>query len=393
MSGNKSSCVVCGSGDVSHLMDIAEVPVYCNVLMPSSEQALKAPRGEISLQFCNECGHVYNAAFDSSVMQYDVDYDNSLHFSDRFNEYAEALATRLVDSYELKNKDIVEIGCGKGDFLLAICNAGENRGYGFDRSYDPAKVKDGLPSSNVTFYQDFYDYNYSDLPVDFVCCRHVLEHIQEPTAFLKGLRSMLVGKNEPALYFEVPNALFTLESLGIWDLIYEHCSYFTERSLVRSFEAAGFDVLATGTSFGGQYLHIEARASEETSVRRFPVQQSMAELKSLASAFEQSYRSTVDTWSAKLASLTDGRSVVWGGGSKGVTFLNVLRSVAGIECLVDVNPNKQGRFVPVTGQEVVSPARLSQYRPTNVIVMNEIYLEEINDAVKSMGLHAVVEAV
>jgi SAM-dependent methyltransferase len=374
-------------------MDIADVPVYCNVLFRSSDEALKAPRGDISLQFCNACGHVYNAAFDSSAMQYDVDYDNSLHFSDRFQAYAQALAKRLVDSYQLKNKDIVEIGCGKGDFLLAICDLGQNRGYGFDRSFDPAKIRDGVSAGNVTFYQDFYDHDYSDLPVDFVCCRHVLEHIQEPTAFLKGLRSLLVGKNETTLYFEVPNALFTLESLGIWDLIYEHCSYFTERSLVRSFEEAGFDVLATGTPFGDQYLYIEARASEETSVRPFPVQQSMAELKALAAAFEQSYRSTVDAWTAKLASLPNGRSVVWGGGSKGVTFLNVLRSVAGIECLVDVNPNKQGRFVPVTGQEVVSPARLSQHRPTNVIVMNEIYLDEINQAVKSMGLDAVVEAV
>ena len=57
----------------------------------------------------------------------------------------------------------------------------------------------------------------------------------------------------------MPNAAYTLEGEGLWDLIYEHCSYFTERSLVTLFERCGLEVLATRDLYSGQYLGIEAR--------------------------------------------------------------------------------------------------------------------------------------
>ena len=71
------------------------------------------------------------------------------------------------------------------------------------------------------------------------------------------------------------------------------------------------------------------------------------------------------------------KTVVWGAGSKGVTFLNVLKVESGIESVVDVNPHKHGHYVPGTGQNIVPPEFLQKYHPDKIIVMNPVYFDEI----------------
>jgi len=112
---------VCPESEAILLLDMPGVPVHCNVLWPTREAALAAPRGDIRLTYLPACGHTYNAAFDPALMEYTQEYENSLHFSPRFQEYATDLANGLVAKYDLRGKDIVEIGAGKGDFLIMLC--------------------------------------------------------------------------------------------------------------------------------------------------------------------------------------------------------------------------------------------------------------------------------
>jgi C-methyltransferase C-terminal domain len=53
---------------------------------------------------------------------------------------------------------------------------------------------------------------------------------------------------------------------------------------------------------------------------------------------------------------------------------------------VDINPHKHGRFMPGTGQEIVAPEFLVGYGPTDVLVMNPIYTEEIRQNLARLGL-------
>jgi hypothetical protein len=78
--------------------------------------------------------------------------------------------------------------------------------------------------------------------------------------------------------------------------------------------------------------------------------------------------------------------VLWGAGSKGVSFVNVLAATEEIGYLVDLNPHKDGRFVPGTGHQVRAPAFLADYRPDAVIVMNPLYTDEIGRDLGAMGL-------
>ncbi len=387
------SCPICGSGAVYHFMDIQQAPVYCNVLWDTREAAIAAPRGDIALGYCPACGHVYNYAFDSSLMDYSQEYENSLHFSERFQQYANDLATRLIERYDLRGRNIIEIGCGKGDFLRQICRLGSNRGIGFDKSFVPDPVRDAL-DPNVRFVVDFFGAAYAHEPADLIVCRHVLEHIERPRAFIEDLLRV-IGDRQPVVYFEVPNALWTLRDLGIWDIIYEHCSYFSPASLVHLFETAGFETLDVREEFGGQFLAIEARpASDGVSLSaqaRLDFDRMMRDV----TAFGDNYRAKVAHWRARLGDLASQRrrAVVWGAGSKGVTFLNVFRDQGAIEYVVDINPRKQGKYVAGSGQRVVEPAFLRSYEPDVVIVMNAIYIDEIRRMLAALGVAAAVESV
>src|SRR3546814_20094622 len=64
-------------------------------------------------------------------------------------------------------------------------------------------------------------------------------------------------------FFEVPNALFVFDRLSVWDIIYEHVSYFTPASLSRAFAFAGYAVRHLEEAFGGTILWIEAVPAAE----------------------------------------------------------------------------------------------------------------------------------
>ncbi len=377
------------------------MPVYCNVLFASRDDALTAPTGDMDLVFCRECSHLFNAAFDSTRLEYGSDYENSLHHSPRFQAYAQALAERLVADYDLRGKSIVEIACGQGDFLSLMCELGGNRGIGFDPSYTPGRGLASQSGADLSFVKAYYTEAYADVRADLVCCRHALEHIAQPLPFLRAIRQAL-GTQSATVYFEVPNVAYNLVDLGVWDLIYEHCGYFTASSLAGAFRLSGFRVTRLASEFGGQYLGIDAVPVAEAGGSNGPVAQHLdlwpdmgsapAYLFRLVAQFSQAYSAKVERWRRTLGDLRSGgqRAVLWGAGSKGVTFVNTLGAGPEIACLVDLNPHKHGRFVPGTGHEVRAPESLARQPPDAVIVMNPLYADEIGASLRAMGIHAAV---
>lgn len=381
-------CTACGSRDIRTFVTIAQVPIHCNVLWPTREEAIGAPRGDIALTFCGTCGHVFNHSFDPALMEYTQAYENSLHFSPRFQQYADALAHRLVDRYGIRGKDVIDVGCGKGDFLAMVCEHGDNRGFGFDPSFVPEHISPER-AARMTIVQDFYSSRYAGTRADLITCRHVLEHIQFPRGFVENVRQTVGSRMETIVFFEVPNAMYTLKDLGIWDLIYEHCSYFTAPSLREVFRSCGFAVKELHELYEGQFLGIDTVASAGVGAGLDPA--TPVEVQAIGGyvqAFADDYAAKVAHWNHRIEEWNrlGKRVAVWGGGSKGVTFLNVLRPGDTVSCMVDINPRKQGMFVSGTGHRVVCPESLVDIKPDVVVVMNPVYGEEIFRQLEAAGL-------
>jgi SAM-dependent methyltransferase len=371
-------CIVCGSQKNIPVIKISEMPIFCNVLLSSKTEAINALKGDLDTCFCENCGHIYNKAFNPGILKYTEDYENTLHYSRKFQTFAEELAYMLISKYAINRKNIIDIGCGKGDFLNLICTLGNNNGVGFDPNYQKERSKN---TTNVRFVKEVFSIKYADLPADLVCCRHVLEHIENPVAFLSEIVD-LVREHNPVFYFEVPNALYTVKDLGIWDLIYEHVSYFTKDSLESLFKSCRLEVLNINEGFGGQYLMIEGKIGKS----RITIDtESINTTKKFVDKFYDEYNKKKNHWERFVNNNKEKKIVMWGAGSKGVAFLNVINSKE-IEYIVDINSHKQGRFVPGIGTQVVSPEFLEDYRPDIVILMNALYEREVKEKLDSLGL-------
>ncbi len=134
---------------------------------------------------------------------------------------------------------------------------------------------------------------------------------------------------------------------------------------------------------------LDARVVAEQGGRP-DVASAVKEVKALVASFGDHYAAKVAKWSEKLAALHGAgkRTAIWGVGSKGVTFLNVLPEGKNVSAAVDINDQKLGRYVPGTGQQIVEPEALVELGVDFLVVMNPLYEGEIREAVKSLGIDA-----
>lgn len=383
------SCPACDSPGLASFHEQRGVPVHATVVLDSREEALGYPTGDIELGWCRSCGFISNTRFDDRLLDYAGRHEESQAASPRFQAFASELARRWIDRYRLAGKTVLEIGCGKGYFLEIMVAEGVGRGIGIDPGCGMGRGESAA-ARRIEWIQDYYSPEHAACSPDAIVCRHTLEHIHDVAGFLDTVRRSVGDRRDVVILFEVPDALCVLRAGAFWDVYYEHCGYFTSGSLARALRAAGFDILDLDLVYSGQYLVIEARPRPEGACAAAPLPQEEppAVVEAAIAGFESAFQDRVTSWKGRLrqARAEGRRGVIWGGGSKGMGYLTVLGPEAGIEVVVDINPHLQGRYMPGTGQRVVAPEFLKEYRPDFVIVMNGVYLEEIRGMLQRLGL-------
>jgi SAM-dependent methyltransferase len=362
-------------------------PVNSVVLCATRESALNIERGDITLVFCSYCGFIFNSSYNPALCRYDRDYEERQSCSPTFSSFSRELAERIMARCQLNGGTVIEIGCGKGDFLFQICQLSGCRGIGYDPSYVPERAM-AQGSEDVVIHARKYPFDPGDDLPDCIVCKMTLEHLPDALDFLRCLRKSLPGEKETALFFLVPNMETIMAEARFWDIYYEHCSYFSAISLANLFKSAGFFVDAVETLYGEQYLFLQAgtrAGTAATASRRFD------------SGWQKRLERFEDTVKRRrgrcLKTLRDryrdgGKIALWGGGSKGVSFLCHLEDISMIDCVVDINPYKQGRFLPGTAHPVISPESLPNRRPDLVLAMNSIYIREIREIMAEVGVRA-----
>ena len=261
------TCPNCLKGDMSVFYQVPRVPVHSVLLMPTREVAVNFPKGDIALGHCSHCGFIANTVFDPTVHNYSAQYEETQGFSGTFQAFHHRLAEEMIAKYDLHGKKMIEIGCGKGEFLSLLCEIGNNSGVGFD----PAFVSERNPSAGdtkVEFVADFYGEKYAHVQGDFVCCKMTLEHIPDTANFVRTVRRSVGDRYDTVVFFQVPDMSRVLRDLAFWDIYYEHCSYFSAESLSLLFREQGFDVLDVWTDYDDQYLMITAKPSRAPAAFR-----------------------------------------------------------------------------------------------------------------------------
>lgn len=377
-----NNCPVCESSKIDAFMNQNNVPVNQNLPSIDRNNAMNISRGKLSLAVCDNCGFIFNQTFDFSKLTYDENYDNTQDLSTLFDQHLSELIDELINQKKITNSCIVEIGCGKGSFLhrLVANEQWNNIGYGFDPTYvGPESLFDG----KLKFIKKYYDSSFSDIPADVIICRHVIEHIPDPLHFLNTVKQALINSPNANLFFETPNVEWILTNNVIWDFFYEHCSYFSISSLSTVFQKAGFNIEAVKTVFNGQYVWLHATPNIQSIT-----QNDSTHIPILAKRFAKLQKELTNHWMNKIHELVGtGKVALWGAGAKGVTFANMIDpNCKLIDSIIDINPNKQGKFIPGSGHPIIDPMAIISRNIKTVIIMNPNYYKENSELLKKANI-------
>jgi SAM-dependent methyltransferase len=334
------------SSKLNVLYKVQDLPLIQNIVYQSSEIAKNCAKGDILLAQDMHSGIVSNISFDSNKMIYDENYDNNQALSEEFQKHLVFSQSIILKYFNVKSK-IVEIGCGNGIFIDMLSKKGFCL-QGFDPAYK---------GNNKKIHKEYYDFK-SNKKYDGIIMRHVLEHIANPTAFLNNVAESMNYKG--IIYIEVPCFDYIYNKNNWFDVFYEHVNYFTISDFEKIFE----NIIECGHCFGGQYIYVVADISK---IRMPPYERVNKIPKKKEFGFQIDKQMQVD-------------DIIWGGASKGVIY-SLLRARYGVpvRAVIDINKNKQGRYLPGTGLMVRCPSDiLPSLKPdTRIMLMNPNYADEI----------------
>jgi SAM-dependent methyltransferase len=378
----KKTCPVCSGKRLKPMVTRAAVPVHQNRVFHDAVAARHSARGDLTMALCLDCGFVFNRTFDAGLLEYENEYDNAQEFSPLFSAFLQAQVRRVISACGTRRGRVVEIGCGKGAFIKALVAEPEgfHDGLGLDTSY---RGPDTALEGRVRFSRRFFG-GGEVLDADAVVCRHVIEHIDEPVKLLQSIREGLRDSRHARVFFETPSIEWILENEVVWDFFYEHCSLFSEASLATAFQASGFRVDRVSRVFAGQYLWIEASLAEKGARTTF----SAPSLAPLAGRFRQKERELVAEWRERIGRLSrEGPVALWGAGAKGITLANLADPEATVlDCLIDINPRKNGGYVAGTGHPIISPGLIPSRHIRHAILLNPNYRDEVLQFLAAEGI-------
>lgn len=378
-------CPNCFESTLDIFYEVLNVPMHNVSLMRTQQEAFAVPCGDIKLGFCDHCGFISNTAFEPERMAYDIDYEESQGSSKTFQQFHRKLAETIVDEYHLAGKVALEIGCGKGEFLNLLIEAGCDHAIGFDPAFTPGRINNEL-AQQITIIAENFSLEKVSTEVDFICCKMTLEHISDTHSFVKEIRQLGQSNHNTPVFFMVPNMLPILSQGHFWDIYYEHCSYFTPASLATVFEQNNFKVVDVKSAYDDQYIGIYAEFSDEQitpNTRLEPSRELVQKFRSKVQEQQQNWLNFANKSRSK-----DQTIALWGGGSKAVAFISTMNAIEDISAVIDINPRKQGYYLPASGHKVIAPEQALELSISTIVVMNAIYLNEIAEQCKKLGIEA-----
>ena len=330
------ACRLCGAKRLSQCLVLENAPRNIQRLL--SPDQIAADRAiTLRVYQCAECSFVQLA--ETLEADYYDDYLMAVSHSPQMQSYQRAQASDFVARFGLKGKRVIEVGCGDGNFLQYLQQAGASV-----CGIEPSRRFQEIARARGFHVIEGYVARGSTVPgapYDAFVTRQVLEHIPDPNDFLQGIRQILAPTGVGLV--EVPSLEQALEQGRFYDFFPDHLNYFSVHTLRHALERNGLEVLDLARGMEGEY--------SVALVRKIPADDFVG-LQSALDLVTRDLRDFVATYRAQ-----GKRVAVWGSGGKGVTALAVAR-LRDVAYVVDSDPNKQGRLTPVSHLPIVAPDKL-----------------------------------
>jgi SAM-dependent methyltransferase len=373
------SCRFCGAPLQAVFADLGMSPLANSYLPPERVNAME-PFYPLRALVCDRCFLVQLEEFETPEEIFS-DYAYFSSYSSSWLEHSRRYAEQMVQRLALDERSqVVEIASNDG-YLLQYFREREIAVLGIEPAANVAEVavEKGVPTVVEFFGEDVARRLAEGSAADLLLGNNVLAHVPDLNDFVAGMKVLL--KPGGVITMEFPHLMRLIEE-NQWDTIYhEHFSYFSFLTVSAVFEAHGlrlFDVEELPTHGGSLRIygaHAEdAEKPESATARELRDRERAAGYERLDTYL--GYGRRVEQDKRQILSFLidlkeqDLRIVGYGAPAKGNTLLNycgVRREFIDYTC--DLNPHKQGHFLPGSHIPIRSPEEIREDKPDVVLIL------------------------
>lgn len=318
------------------------------------EKSLESDKGvDLEVCQCSGCGLVQ---LSGEPVPYYKDVIRAAAFSEEMKEFRIKQFGSFVQNYSLKGKKIIEIGCGRGEYLSIMQQCGAEA-YGLEHLEESVMhcSRNGLRVSKGFIETPTYKSEHG--PFDAFFILNFLEHLPDPNSTLSGIYNNLTDDGIGLV--EVPNFDMILRNKLFSEFISDHLFYFTRETLDAALRRNGFEVIECKAVWYDYIISAIIRKRKKLNISHFHSYQAKLknEIEEYIGGFE--------------------KVAVWGAGHQALAVISLINLGDKIRYVVDSAPFKQGRYTPSTHLPIVSPDRLHSDPVDAVIVMAASYSDEV----------------
>lgn len=368
-------CPVCNALECRELRHI-EMETPDNVSLPKSYDVVS----------CCNCGFSYARTRGVSQEDYNEYYSINNDYSDekiKVKVHKELNSTRaeLVRKYIPLDAEILDVGCGNGDFLAELKENGYQNLQGMDPGEDSVQVvkKRGICAEKGNLFDGISE----NEKYDVVCCTAVLEHIYDLNRCIGKLKSRLKGQGSK-IFVDVPGmeGINKYYAMSAEHFNCEHINYFTFQSLDNLFCMNGLKRISKMEDYriflkenNVPILSIGAVYElDDTLVKRIEKDTESADaILQYFSIMEERMVEKKNSLQKKL--MTENEIVVWGGGNYALQMLSTMPELREkIRFFIDSNHNKVGR--KIAGKEIKGLDKMPK-DGTLIVICSMNYADEM----------------
>jgi novobiocin biosynthesis protein NovU/D-mycarose 3-C-methyltransferase len=367
-------CAACRSTGLQNILDLGSTPL-ANTYRDRKEAPEK--RYPLTVGVCPRaaCGLVQSLAIVPDELIYGDDYGFYSGGSGAQLAYHQAGAELLLTRYpELARKLTIEVACNDGSLLQHFQEA-ECNTLGIDPASGPVKVarERGLQVIQEPLTSRLANEVRALMgPAGLVIAYNSMAHVGDLTGVLVAV-THLMDENSVAV-FEV-QYLPDLIAGNMYDQVYhEHRYFWSLTSLQKVCEMHGLHLLdAELIELQGGGLRVSLTTDPWKKTLTNQARDILASERWLPFGYA-SFQGQVDRTRDHLADLVDleiaaGRQVAgYGASAKATTIVNYCDIGGALEYIVDTTPYKQGRYLPGTNVQIISPEDAAQ-RPVDTMVL------------------------